>query len=223
MPVRRLVKQLLKPEGGYPLDLCCGTGIIAELICDFPSIAYIGVDINHEFLKRARERMTGFEHFQFLAADLLSFDLDRKFDIILMINGYHHFKNPVKPGILRKVHELLKSAGSFVVYEMCIAKNKTRVEFARANEEFYRKRIEWNKKNEQMTPKKLAAWQNLCDLSSSAEDEYKVDYDYLIRDFQTNGFVNDQVIRIWPPPGEQLFEDPRVGDFLLLFRKNNQE
>ena len=102
---------------------------------------------------------------------------------------------------------------------MCVAKHETPEEFAWANEDYYRKRIAWIKKIEPMPPKKLAAWQSLCDLSASAEDEYKVDYDYIVRDFRTNGFVNDHVTRIWPPPGEELFEDPKVGDFLFLLRK----
>jgi ubiquinone/menaquinone biosynthesis C-methylase UbiE len=220
MPARRLIEQLLKPEETSVLDLCCGTGIMAEQIRDLQGLTYLGLDINQEFLRRARERMAGLDHFQFLEADLLTFNLHRKFDIALLINGYHHFKNPVKSQILRKVHKWLKTAGFFFIAEMCIERYETREEFGWVNKDFYHKRIEWIKKNETISPKKLAAWQNVCDLSAAAEDEYKVDYGYIMRDFQTNGFVLDHKIRIWPPEGEQIFEDPEVGEFLFLFRKN---
>jgi len=218
-PVRHLVEQQLRPEGVSLLDLCCGTGVMAEQIRDLPGLAYLGVDLNGRFLKRARERLGGSDPFQFLEADFLTFEFDRTFDIILMINGYHHFKDSDKSRVLRKLHALLKPSGSFVVFEMCVARHETREALARANDDFYRKRIDWVKKTESMTPRKLAAWQNHRELSVSAEDEYKVDYDYMLRDFRTGGFVTEHESKIWPPPDERLFEDPKVGDFLFLFRK----
>lgn len=219
MPVRRLIEQELRPAGSSLLDLCCGTGIMAELSRDLPGLNYLGVDINREFLRRARERMAGLDRFQFVEADFFTFDLSRKFDIILMINGYHHFENHIKSPMLQKVHDLLESQGGFILYEMIIAPHQTQKEFSRANEELYRKRIEWVKQNEPMDSKKLKAWENVCDLSASAEDEYKVDYDYVIRDIENNGFRIDDETRIWPPPGEQIFQEPQVGDFLFLLRK----
>ena len=68
-----------------------------------------------------------------------------------------------------------------------------------------------------MTPKKLAAWENVRDLSVSGEDEYKVDYDYIINDFNKNGFALNREIRVWPPDKENLFDDARVGDYIFVF------
>jgi SAM-dependent methyltransferase len=220
VPVRAAIERRLKPQSTSLLDICCGTGVVAELIHHLPGLTYLGLDINPVFLNRARERLAGAGRFFFLAADLLTVALDRKFDIVLMVNGYHHFPHSEKSRAIRKVRGLLAPGGAFVVYEMCIAGHRSREEFVRANQDFYRHRIEWVENNEPMTPKKLAAWENTRDLSVSAEDEYKVDYDYIMRDFSSNGFFIQQETRIWPPPAEPIFENPRVGDFLFVFQED---
>ena len=221
MPVRRLVEERLNDEGTSLLDLCCGTGEMAEMTRDFKGLEYLGLDVNEEFLSRARERMAGLDNFEFLAADFFTADLGKKFDIILLINGYHHFTNPAKSRILEKTHELLNPGGTFILYEMLITKAGTPEEFARVNSDFYRKRIDWMKETEDMNPKKVAAWENVCTLSATAEDEYKVDYDYLVRGVETAGFEIDAATRIWPYEGEKIFEDPMVGDFLFQLSKDS--
>jgi len=217
MPIRRLIDSLRKPEGVSILDLCCGTGVIPDLIRDLGGVSYLGLDLNPTFLDRARERMAGNEHFTFVEADLLKHQFDRRFDIVMMINGYHHFENHLKSQVVKRVHEMLAPEGSFILYEMCISTYENRDEFAHMVLDFYEKRIEWTRKNEPMTPKKLATWKNVRDLSVAGEDEYKVDYDYIRKDFHANGFALKQEIRVWPPENEDLFDDPRVGDFLFLF------
>ena len=54
-------------------------------------------------------------------------------------------------------------------------------------------------------------------LSMTGEDEYKVDYDTLIRDISTNGLAMVEEIKIWPDT--HLFASPRVGEFLFLLKK----
>ena len=43
-----------------------------------------------------------------------------------------------------------------------------------------------------------------------------IDYDDIINDFHANGFALNREIRVWPPENENLFDDSRVGDFILL-------
>ena len=78
----------------------------------------------------------------------------------------------------------------------------------------------WIKRNEIVSKKKLDAWLNICALSMHAEDEYKVNYDYVVHDFNSNGFVISQEIRTWP--NENLFDDPKVGDCVLLLPKGSR-
>jgi hypothetical protein len=39
---------------------------------------------------------------------------------------------------------------------------------------------------------------NVCALSAYSEEEYKVDYDYIIKDLDKNGFRVLTEIKIWP-------------------------
>jgi len=220
MPIQRLIDSLRKPEGVSILDLCCGTGVVPDLIRDLEGVSYLGLDLNPTFLDRARERKAGNEHFTFVEADLLKHQFDRRFDIVMMINGYHHFENHLKSQVLKKVHGLLAPEGSFILYEMCISAHGNHDEFVRMVLDFYDKRIEWTRKNEPMTPKKLEAWENVRDLSVAGGDEYKVDHGYILKDFHANGFALKQETRVWPPENEDLFDDSRVGDFLFLFDKD---
>ena len=219
MPIRRLIDSLRKPEGVSILDLCSGTGVIPDLIRDLGGVSYFGLDFNPNFLDRARERMAGAEHFTFVEADLLKHEFDRRFDIVMMINGYHHFENHLKSEVVKRVHRLLASESIFILYEMCISNYKNHDEFIRVILDFYDRRIEWTRKNEPMPPKKLAAWENVRDLSASGKDEYKVDYDYIVKDFRSNGFSLHKDIRVWPPEDENLVNDSRIGDFIFVLRR----
>jgi len=219
MPIRHAVEGLLASGCRSVLDLCCGTGVIAELLGDLDAVDYLGLDINEDFVAFSRRRLAGNAGFRFQAADLLSFQLEGTADIILMINAYHHFKNADKSAVLGKVRHWLSSGGAVIVYEMCIAENRSQEMFRRANIDYYEKRIDWIEKTETVTPEQRTAWQNARDLSASMEDEYKVDFTYITEDFKRGGFSIEHVDRIWPPPGVTLFEVPQVGEFLFQLRK----
>ena len=219
-PVKDLLSPYLKSSETSILDLCCGTGVIAEILLDLPNIIYAGVDTNRSFLDKARERTLGSKNFTFVQSNVLTFDPGIKFDIALSINAYHHFENRIKSQFLQKANDLLSPHGVLIVYEMLLSKFSNEKEFARANEEYYLKRIDWINRNEIVSKKKLDAWLNICDLSIQAEDEYKVNYDYVVHDFSSNGFIISQEIRTWP--NENLFDDPKVGDYIFLLTKGRR-
>jgi SAM-dependent methyltransferase len=219
-PVGVLVSRYLKSSGTSILDFCCGTGVIAEMLLDLPNIVYTGVDINRGFLEKARERTSASKNFTYVESDVLSFEPGRKFDIVLSINAYHHVENPIKSRFLKKANDLLLPQGLLIVYEILISKFTNEEEFTKANEDFYLKRIEWTKQNESISKKQLEAWLNVCVLSMQAQDEYKVDYDYIVRDFESNGFIISEEIKTWP--NENLFDDRRVGEYLFLLSKKSE-
>ena len=78
---------------------------------DLPDIAYTGIDINRGFLDKAQERTSGSKSFHFTESDVLAFAPGSTYDIVLAINGYHHFQDTVKSQFLQKAHDLLQPDG----------------------------------------------------------------------------------------------------------------
>ena len=220
IPIRGMVRELSHRNGGRMLDLCCGTGILAELLQDIDGLEYLGIDIAGELIENARERMAGVESFQFEAIDFFAFDTPRKFDLVMLIKAYHHFENKMKSSVLKKVVDWMQPNGAFLLYEICIAPHANREEFAGANADFFNKRISWVEATETMTPKQRTAWEKSRDQSIAGEGEYKVDFGYIVRDLSESGLDVISEARIWPPPGEELFDDPKVGEFLFHLEKS---
>ncbi|MDM8549823.1 methyltransferase domain-containing protein [Desulfobacterales bacterium HSG2] len=218
-PIRNLVAKHVTSAGASVLDLCCGTGVIAEMLVELPDITYTGVDINRPFLDTAQERMAEARNFTFLQADVMRFEPDEKADIVLLVNAYHHLENSRKSEFLHNIHQLLSPKGVLIVYEMLVAKFLNSREFSNANEEFYLQRIEWIKQHETMSEKKLQAWTNLCALSMKSEEEHKVYYEYIVQDFVSNGFVIAEEHKMWPDEGTEVFDDQHVGDYIFVLKK----
>ena len=143
--VKELVSWYLKSSGTTILDLCSGTGVVAALLTDLRGITYVGIDINRRFVQRAREKTTGCANFQYIASDAVTFTVKDEFDIILMINAYHHVQNHLKSALLKNAYALLSAGGVMIVYETAIPKFSSAQEFPAANREYYLKRIEWVK------------------------------------------------------------------------------
>jgi ubiquinone/menaquinone biosynthesis C-methylase UbiE len=215
--VKDLVSQHMKSSGTSVLDLCCGTGVVAGLLTDLPGVTYVGIDINQRFLQRAREKTTGCPHFKFIASDAVALAVKNEFEIILLINAYHHFQNHLKSAVLHNASALLSATGVMIVYETAIPKFSTAKEFAAANRAYYLKRIEWVTQQKHVSEDELDAWQNFCKLSVRAEDEYKVDYDYMMKDFDSSGLTAVHTTKTWP--AEHLFDDEKVGDFIFALTK----
>jgi len=201
------------------LEMCCGTGILAHMLSAVTGIDYTGVDINGEFVKRARERLRDHDHFRFFCSDVMTFDPSGRYDVIFLVNAYHHVVDEEKSALLKKIHDSLADGGTFVLYDMLIRPFDDERSFAEANREFYEKRIEWMEQHESPTENEIAAWRNICSLSARGEDEYKVSYDYLIGDLQRAGFVVNAEIRTWPE--ETLFNDDKIGDFLFIAKRRD--
>lgn len=213
------IKNNLKSGENLILDFCCGTGILAEMILDIPNIKFIGVDISKKFLETAEERTKNHDNFKFILEDVLKYKTDLKFDVVLLTSAYHHVEDKFKTPLLKKIFGLLKDGGVLIIYERAIRPYKNEKEFAKNNEEYYLKRIEYLKKKEAggLSKKQLDALINVCSLSASAEEEYKVDYDYVVNDLDKTGFKILKEIKIWPK--ENIFDNKKIGDFIFVVGK----
>jgi SAM-dependent methyltransferase len=75
--IKKLIAKYKKSKGNELLDVACGTGHhLKHLKEDF---SCTGVDINEEILNMARKNVEGVV---FKRADMITFDLDKKFDVI---------------------------------------------------------------------------------------------------------------------------------------------
>jgi len=78
--LERLISRYKRSQGNALLDVGCGTGQhIKHLMRKFDCV---GVDVNKAMLEQARRKLKGVE---FVRADMVDFDLRRKFDIILCL------------------------------------------------------------------------------------------------------------------------------------------
>ena len=213
------IKNNLKPGKTLILDLCCGTGIIAEMLLDVTNIEFIGIDINKPFLERAAQKVKDNKNFKFVLEDAVKYETNLKFDIIILTSAYHHIENKFKTKLLQKVFRFLKDDGVLIIYEKAILPYSNEKEFARSNEEFYLKRIKYLKKTEKkkLSEKQFNALMNISALSASAEEEYKIDYNYIIKDLDRTDFKVIKEIKIWPEGN--IFHNEKVGDFIFIVKK----
>ncbi len=75
----RLIQRYKRSPGKSVLDVCCGTGTHAALLTKY-SFAVTGLDISKEILMEARRN---YPTTKFIQADMRTFSLKKKFDVIL--------------------------------------------------------------------------------------------------------------------------------------------
>jgi len=79
------------------LDLGCGPAeITCELARRFPRVSFLGVDHSRRGIERAESnaRTLNLKNIEFAVAAIEEFTADRKFDIILMFDSFHHLADP---------------------------------------------------------------------------------------------------------------------------------
>jgi tRNA (cmo5U34)-methyltransferase len=105
------------------LELCCGEGLLAELLLDrYPAFTIQGRDGSVEMLKRAGERLTRFgNRFQGSLFDLASTDWRKPvFGIHAVVSSLaiHHLTGPQKQELFLDVYRMLGDGGVFVIADI---------------------------------------------------------------------------------------------------------
>jgi ubiquinone/menaquinone biosynthesis C-methylase UbiE len=108
----KIVAEHVRPATGDEiLDLGCGPG---ELLTHIPEeVQYTGIDINPQYIARARERHGTRATFHVGDASRLAL-LDERFDLVLAIAVLHHLDDEQSERLMRDAGTLLKSSGRFV-------------------------------------------------------------------------------------------------------------
>lgn len=97
------------PKNGSVLDLMCGSGyLLGEIAKRRSDINLEGVDISKEFIHYAQCK---YPNILFQAANVLSYDLTKKYDLVVCTGGVHHLPYDKQELFLEKVLNFLKPKG----------------------------------------------------------------------------------------------------------------
>jgi len=107
------VQHLAKTANIEPrlLDLGCGHGNLAELLCGYPVKAYLGLDVSAEAIQQATSRQIRNSIFQ--VADVGEWIPKEKFDFILSTGSVCYFRDPA--AFLLRYSSALNPGGAFIV------------------------------------------------------------------------------------------------------------
>jgi len=112
------------------LELCCGEGLLAEVLLDsFPAFTIQGLDGSVEMLRQAGERLTRFgNRFRCSLFDL-TYETWRKPEIavnaVVSSLAIHHLTGPQKQELFFDVYRMLEDGGVFVVADLVEPINDT--------------------------------------------------------------------------------------------------
>lgn len=94
------------------LEIGVGTGRLAVRVAPLCG-EFVGIDISPKTVKRAKENLSSCKNVNIICADFLSFDFDRKFDVIYSSLTFMHIED--KQQAVNKIAGLLNGAGRFVL------------------------------------------------------------------------------------------------------------
>ncbi|HSB67555.1 MAG TPA: methyltransferase domain-containing protein [Anaerolineales bacterium] len=121
----QLIVDILKdiPQPANVLELCCGEGLLAELILRaYPEVYYSGLDGSPLMLEKAAQRLSAFSN----RVQLSGFELaerswrkrDHPVQAVLSSLAIHHLPGEGKRMLFRDVCNLLQIGGVFIVADM---------------------------------------------------------------------------------------------------------
>lgn len=93
------------------LDIGCGHGNLAELLCGYPLMDYLGLDVSAEAIRQANSRRL--KNAKFEVADVETWLPNEKFDFILSTGSICYFKDP--SAFLRQYSSALNEGGAFII------------------------------------------------------------------------------------------------------------
>src|SRR5687767_9253661 len=110
--IEALATRKLGSKRGELLDVGCGTGRMLTRLAAL-GFRVLGIDPDHDYLERARERTRGAENIELRAGGFLELDFDARFDACVAINGpLYYLRTPrERAEALRRVFRALRPGG----------------------------------------------------------------------------------------------------------------
>lgn len=100
------------PNNSFVLDAGCGSAIVPYLLSTKSDCTGIGIDIRNECIDFASKQVPAFKFYQ---ADIKSFSLPYKFDVVLCSEVLEHFDSKCQDHIIDCLHTHLKDRGFMVL------------------------------------------------------------------------------------------------------------
>jgi len=105
------------------LELCCGEGLLAEVILDrYPQMIVYGLDGSSEMIRHAKQRLARFgERFQCRYFDLAASDwraIDQPISAVISSIAIHHLDASQKQTLFSDMHQILIDGGILIIADI---------------------------------------------------------------------------------------------------------
>lgn len=98
------------------LDIGCGhAGYLSRLARQYPKVRMMGIELNGEVAKAARQRCSSQDNIRIEQADLTEYKPDKPADFIMMNNLLHYIAPEERSGTLRQVAQWLTKKGKIAI------------------------------------------------------------------------------------------------------------
>jgi tRNA (cmo5U34)-methyltransferase len=81
-----------------------------------PDVRYVGIDIEEDMIRKARERTRGIKTIELVADDAVTFDFE-KADLIISYYSAQFVKPRVRQDLINRIYEALNWGGAFILFE----------------------------------------------------------------------------------------------------------
>lgn len=95
------------------LDVACGTGVMFDYYLARGAKSVTGIDISPEMAKIAAAKHKNNSKVSVICDDIMSADLGKKFDLVVVYNAFPHFPDPER--LIKTLSSLLKTGGRLTV------------------------------------------------------------------------------------------------------------
>jgi putative AdoMet-dependent methyltransferase len=195
----------------HVLDVACGTAmatrsIFEKMISARQSYHFVGLDTDHKLLEYARSKWPCLKA---KCADMAEAKLDEQFDLILCSFAYHHVPNDQKLKLCQNMRKWCKDDGDLLVLEICLTDNQVHT---------YYEAVKANLQRGAATAmcKRFLNW-TMVTGDKTANTEWKVPLEHLLKDFVKAGWKLQEQKRVWSIPSLPA----NAGCYFLHFQKSH--